>query len=275
MSKIILLDGGSIQFRAIFNYIGQYNREFQNIISSQKVSEEVAIKILNKKLANREIFIGAPTWTFMKMLIGYFKILEVTLDDKIILALDFGSWRKAIDKNYKSTRREFKEKYATKEWWDEKYAQFNDLYEKIKISMPIDIVKIYLRESDDIISTAVRYYKDKEIIIISGDGDMEQLCYFPYVKIFSPVTRKFKEIKNPLQLLRNKIQKDISDNLLEAPSSEAEFEKREKIVSLIKLPLEIEQPIKEELSKLAPKNLDVNKIPYKSVRESIKKLYKL
>jgi hypothetical protein len=75
--------------------------------------------------------------------------------------------------------------------------------------------------------------------------------------------------------LLEKIQGDKSDNLLEKPSSEAEFDNRRKIVDLTKLPLEIERPIKEELNKLMPKNLYLHKIPYGTIQARIKKLYRL
>jgi len=243
-SRVIVIDGTNIQFRAIFNYRN----------GNQKIP---------------------CTYTFLRMLIGYLKRLEVTMDDIIILALDFGSWRKKVDKKYKAQRQEFRESFEEKQWWEKRYKEFHNIYEQIKESMPIHLIKIYNIEADDIGSVVCRYYKGKEVILVTSDKDWEMLTYFPNVKIFSPISKKFKEIKNPLKILRDKIDKDISDNLIEAPSTEAEFEKRRKIVDLTKLPFEIEQPIKEELSKLLPKNLIISKVPFTSVRREVKKLYKL
>jgi len=131
-------------------------------------------------------------------------------------------------------------------------------------------------EADDIASVACRYYKDKEIILISSDKDWEMLLTFTNVKIYSPISKKFKDIKNPMKVLLDKIQGDISDNLLEKPSSEAVFKKRKKIVDLINpLPDFVEKPIKEELDKIMPKNLYLHKIPFNSIRLKFEKIYKL
>jgi len=241
MNRTILIDGGAVQFRAIFAY-----RNNPNI---------------------------PVTYTYLRMLVGYFKKLKVTFKDNIIIALDFGSWRKEVDKNYKAQRKDFRESFEEKEWWDNRYAEFNDLYEKMKISMPVNLLKIYKCEADDIISVACRYYSDNEIIIVSTDRDLEQLCYYENVKIFSPISKKFKEVKNPMKILLEKINGDKSDNLLEKPHTEEEYEIRKKIVSLLELPNYIEQMIKEEMSKVAPRNLYLHKIPFRTIRAELENLY--
>lgn len=243
MRKIIAIDNGGAQFRAIF--------AFRN----------------NKAVP--------CTYTYLRMLIGYLKRLNATLEDLVLICHDYGSWRKDIDRNYKAQRQEKREAKEDKQWWLDRYSEFNDLYEKMKISLPWHHIKIFKDESDDIISVVCRYYSKKEIIIVSSDRDLEQLAIYQNVKIFSPITKKFKHIPNPMKVLLEKIQGDISDNLLEKPSSEAEFEKRKKIVDLTNLPLEIERPIKEALCELTPKNLYVHKIPFRTIAIEIKKLYGL
>jgi hypothetical protein len=130
-------------------------------------------------------------------------------------------------------------------------------------------------EADDIASMVARYYKDKEVILISSDRDWEMLATFENTKIWSPISKKFKDILYPMKVLMEKIQGDVSDNLLTKPSSEAEFEIRKRIVDLTSLPHEIEQPIKEQLDKILPKNLYLHKIPFRSVAEQVKLLYKI
>lgn len=243
MNRVIVIDIGNIQFKAIFAY-----RNNQSI---------------------------PVAYTFLRMIIGYLKRLNATLDDKIIFAMDYGSWRKDLDKTYKAQRQEFRESKEEKSWWETRYAEFKDLYEKINVSLPFYQIKIYKREADDVISVCCRYYTKEEIIIVSSDKDLEQLAIYKNVRIFSPITKKFKDIKNPMKVLLDKIQGDKSDNLLDKPSSEAEFELRRKIVDLTNLPLEIERPIKEELDKIVPKNISLHKIPFRTVQEEIKKLYHL
>jgi hypothetical protein len=178
---------------------------------------------------------------------------------------------------YKAQREENRIKQEEKSWWSARYEEFNQLYKKLDMSLPYHWIKIWLVEADDIASVVCSYYKDKEIILISSDADWEQLAYFPNVKIFSPISKKFKEIKNPVKLLLSKIEKgDKSDNLTEKVNSEIDFEHRKKLVDLISpLPENIENQIKEALSQIKPKNLYVYKIPFNYIQQKFKKIYNL
>lgn len=250
MNKVICIDGGNILHRAIFSF-----------------------------MANPQ---APATFTYMNMITSYLRKLEITLDDQIIIAQDFGrSWRKSLDHNYKAQRKDAREQKKDAAWWTNQYHLFNIFFERLEPAINWHFIKIWGTEADDIASVVSRYYKNEEIIHISSDRDWEMLCVFPNVKIFSPLQNKktkvpkFKEIKAPLAILAEKIQGDISDNLLTKPSSEAEFEKRKLIVDLTQLPHEIEQPIKEELDKIMPKNLYLHKIQYPFIANKIRKLYKL
>jgi 5'-3' exonuclease len=210
------------------------------------------------------------------MLIGYLNKIGIDENTKIIIAQDYGSWRKGIDPIYKAQRQGDREEKEEKQWWLDRYAEFNDLYTKLDLALPFHFIKIYKCESDDVASVACRYYSNDEIILVSSDKDWEMLCNFPNVKIFSPHTKKYKIVKSPMKVLMEKIHGDVSDNLLTVPSSEAEFERRRKIVDLINiLPENIENPIKEKFQTMMPKNLHLNKIPYNTMRERIRKLYKI
>ena len=242
--KVIVIDGGNILHRAIFAYMNSPA-------------------------------VPAP-YTYLRMIIGYLKRFDVTLDTQIIIAQDYGrSWRKGYDHNYKSQRKEKREEKKNEAWWKERYGEFDRLFEQLEKAMHWQFIKIWGTEADDIMSMVARYYKDKEVIIVSSDRDIEMLATFDNVRIFSPITKKFKDIPAPMKILLEKIQGDVSDNLLEKPSSEAEFEIRKKIVDLTQLPPEIEQPIKEQLDNLMPKNLYIHKIPFKSIQEQIRILYQL
>jgi 5'-3' exonuclease len=243
MKKLIVVDSGNIMHRAIF--------AFRN-------NSQVPV-----------------VYTYFRMIIGYLKKIGVTLDDKIIIAEDFGSWRKDIDKNYKAQRKAFRESKEDKEFWDEIYKEFNDFIPKLEQCLPWNFIKIYKMEADDVTSIAIRYLEAEEKIIISSDEDLQQLCTLPNVKVFSPYTKKYKIIKNPEKILLKKIKGDISDNLLEAPKTEAEFEKRKMIVDLIHLPIHIEQIIRPVIESLPIKNIYLNKIPFRTCREEIRKMYKL
>lgn len=216
------------------------------------------------------------TYLYLSQITGYLRKIGVTLDDKIIVGIDYGSWRKEIDKNYKAQRKALRETKEDDSFWQEMYKEFNELIIKLDLCLPWNFVKIYSCEFDDIASMAVRYLDDyDEKIIITSDEDLQQLCAIPKVNVFSPYTKKYKIVKNPEKILLKKIRGDVSDNLLEVPKTEAEYEKRRMIVDLIHLPNHIEQLILPTLEKMPIKNIYLNKIPYYSIRTKIAQLYKL
>jgi len=282
MSKLIIIDEGNIKHKAIFAYSGQCKSLVKKICVEygfdieDSEEKEQAKKILEKRIKNRDIFVMQPTMMFMKMIIGYLKKIGIKNEDVILISEDFGSWRKEIDKNYKAQRKAFREGQESSEWWDKMYKDFNEFYPKLDESLNWYFIKEYKRESDDIASVAVRYMNGfDEKILISTDEDWQMLVSFPNVKVFSPYTKKYKIVKNPEAILAKKIKGDKSDNLLEAPKNEKEYEIRKKIVNLLELPQHIEQPIKEKLLNLPEKKIYLGKIPYTSCRNAIKDLYKI
>ena len=243
MSKVIVLDFGYIMHRAIFAY-----RHMQEV--------------------------PAP-YTFLRMIVGYLKRLGIDKDTTVIAAQDFGSWRKEIDGTYKAQRKDFRETKESEQWWKDIYNEFNEFIKVLDLALPWYFCKIYKVEADDWASVACRYYTDSDIILVSADCDWEMLANFPNVKIFSPITKKYKIVKNPMKVLMEKIHGDVSDNLLTVPSSEMEFDRRKKIVDLINpLPDFIEQPILEKFRSFLPKNLYTRKLPYRSIATDIDKLYR-
>jgi 5'-3' exonuclease len=209
------------------------------------------------------------------MMIGYLKKIGVTLDDRIIIAEDFGSWRKEIDPLYKAQRKEYRESKEEANWWKEEYGKFNYFLPELNDCLPWNFIKIYKMEADDIASMAVRMIQADEKILISSDEDWQMLCSLPNIKIFSPYTKKYKIVTNPEAILLKKIKGDKSDNLLSEPKTEIEWEKRRMIVDLLHLPIHIENIIREEIENLPMKNINIDKIPSRICREGIKKLYKL
>jgi hypothetical protein len=176
---------------------------------------------------------------------------------------------------YKAQRKAFRESKEDSDWWAEMYKEVNEFAIKLEQCLPWNFVKIYKMESDDIASVVVRFIEADEKILVSSDEDWQQLCVIPNVKVFSPYTKKYKIVKNPEKILLKKIKGDVSDNLLTVPKTEAEWEKRKMIVDLISLPQHIEQIIRPVIETLPIKNLYINKIPFYTCREEIRKLYKL
>jgi hypothetical protein len=291
MNNLLVLDHANIMHKAIFSYISQIKKEMLDIAYENdwvtEPDEKGQVHILEEhwqecydlvmeKIRKREVVIMFPIYTYFKMIISYFKRIGVTLDDKVIIGIDFSSWRKKIDPLYKKQRKAFRESFMPKWWWDKTYKEFNDFIPKLEISLNWNFVKVYDCEFDDIASVAIRQLNDyNNKIIISADEDLQQLCIVPNTKIFSPYSKKYKIVNNPEKILLKKIKGDKSDNLLENPQTIQEYNIRKKIVDLLHLPEEIEKPIKDILLDLPIKQLYLERIPFPSCRKAIKDLYNL
>jgi len=190
---------------------------------------------------------GIPaTYTTMSMIIACLKELKTALNDTIIFALDGkNSWRKDYDKEYKANRREAREKHDID--WNYWFSEYDKLKQNLRENTPFRLIQIDRMEADDVIAVATRYYKDKECIIVSSDSDYEQLTCFPNVKVFSPVSKKFKIVKNPYKLLAKKIEQERADNLLSPVLTEADYNKRKMLVDLTTLPDFVEDCCKKAL----------------------------
>lgn len=147
-SKIILIDWGIFSHRAIFSYASALNRAKEN----------------------PKTFIIPATYTCLSMIFSSLKKIGVNadVDDKIIIAVDSkNNWRKKIDPNYKLTRKEQREK--TEVNWKKEFNKMNELLKQLDVATPFFILKINSLEADDIIACACRYYKDREVVIVSYD----------------------------------------------------------------------------------------------------------
>ncbi len=187
------------------------------------------------------------TYSCMSMILSCLKELKATSDDTIIIAVDSpkGSWRKDHDKEYKGNRKAAREKFDID--WKHEFQAFQYLRDNLRECTPFKVVEADNMEADDIISVACRELAPTECIIVSTDSDYEQLTSLPHVKCFSPVSKKFKIVKNPHALLAKKIEKERADNLISPILTEADYLKRKMLVDLTKLPEFVEETCKKAL----------------------------
>lgn len=243
-SKVILVDFGVFVFRAIYAW-----------------------------RRNHSI---PPTYTAMNMLISCLSRIGLSREDMVIIAVDGRhSWRKEVDPEYKANRKELRDKTPDIDW-DAQFESFRRLVENIDVATPFWPIQIERLEADDIIAYAVRFFSDRECVILSCDADYEQLTAFSNVKILSDRTKKYKIVKNPYKVLANKIRKEASDNLTSEIKSEEDYKRREKIVSLLELPDFVEDLTRVELEAIVntPKNFDLNELQFDAIRNRFDDIYK-
>jgi len=214
-------------------------------------------------------------YCYLNMIVTSLRRLYLEPNDIIILAVDSekGSWRRDYDKLYKSNRAEQRKKHK-EIVWEEVFKTFGSLLTLLDKATNFHIVKIDKLEADDIIAYGVRYFKDNEVIIVSNDTDFEMLTVFQNVKLYTPVKQYYKKVTNPYSILTSKIQKETTDNLITPILSEKDYERRDKIVNLMKLPEEIEYKIDTVFSDLnIDKPFDLSLLPYKNIKHRFMQIY--
>lgn len=230
---------------------------------------------------HKAIFAGikmerSPTWLAMTMIIGDLKKVGINPDDIIIIACDShgkGNWRKDLDKEYKSKRKQKREDSGID--FETHFCLFENLLGEVEFGTPFHVIEVDRLEADDIISAGSRFYNDKEIVIISHDSDYEQLFIYPHVKIFSPTSKKYKIApSNPKAILEKKIKKEVTDDLTSPVNTEEEYRIRKTIVDLSELPKDIEFAVTSRLKQIVPKeNWDINKMSSPSIRGKMQEIY--
>jgi hypothetical protein len=258
--KIIYVDFSVFLHRAIFAW------------ESMRKQEEIAKET---GTLDSNFFNSPPTYKCMSMIISCLSYVGAKLTDKIIIVQDGrGNWRKTYDKNYKANRLAIKQ--ADQIDWKKQYADFEVLIEKLKLSTPFDFIRVDTLEADDIISVGVRTFTNNINIIISSDSDFQQLLSFKHVRIFSPVSKKYKFVANPYKLLASKIQKEKTDNLESPLLNEADFNIRYTIVNLCQLPDFVEKLAKEPISKIdinRNREYNIELFPSRSLKERLSNIH--
>jgi len=229
-------------------------------------------------------FVNTPRAMYFNSLISSLKKIGVNKDDLVFMCLEGKSFRKQLASYYKANRKDLRDKDSFVDW-DYEFKQCNKLHAELKEATNWKWLQVFDGlEADDCIAIACRYFKDKEVIIVTGDADLKMLCYYEWVKYFN-LNKKvngskgcFEKINDPLKILKDKATKgDKSDNIIPEPNeTEEDINLRYKLVNLLELPEEIEQKgimaIKNELSIQKEENL--NALPeFKDCKQKFLKIY--
>lgn len=309
MPKVILIDGGKYVFASIEQWGGLYlaaiKEECRRIDPNYNEETDLEIfataqKNVDYNLRTRKLYISSSDYTFFSMLISMLKKVKVDQGDLVILAMDGqNSWRKAFYPLYKANRGEVRDK-KTHIDYPEHYARIQEVIDLLQQNSEIHCVKLndaftyedlinspegmkfiepdvrkfsqsYGIESDDLLAVGSKYFRDQEVICVTGDRDCYQLAYYPNVKVFSS-NLKTPKGKNgaylidvdPLKIISEKCRKgDESDNILVDPDyPEQDSEVRRFIIDLLNIPTFLEAPVIEEFKRLVPKKNNFNNLPF-------------
>jgi len=241
--KIIMLDWGIFIFRGIYSW---------------RMNRQVPVE-----------------YTVCNMLLANLLKVGVNENDIIMLSTDYGhSWRKDFDPQYKADRKG-KREAQTDINWDIMFGKMNDLLVKLDVATNWHVLREDRIECDDWMAYATKYFPDREVVLVTYDCDMEQLLARENVKIFSPLSKKYKVNINPYKALAEKEVIEKSDNLTNPILNEKDFDRRDLLVNLLELPEFIEQKLEPRFTTLRAKYLnlckDTSKIVTMEMSEKKKK----
>lgn len=123
------------------------------------------------------------------------------------------SWRKDSFVYYKQSRKEKRDTSDVN--WKELFEILNKIKTEISENLPYKVLCVDNCEADDIIAVVCKenHHKDN-ILIVSSDGDFQQLQKYPNVNQYSPIHKKMLKCNNPEEyLFEHIIRGDSSDGV--------------------------------------------------------------
>lgn len=132
-------------------------------------------------------------------------------------------WRYDIFPLYKWERRQKKKDSSID--WSEIFRVINEMKADLREHFPYKVIEVEGAEADDVIATLARN-TNGPVLIIGGDKDYAQLQKYANVKQYSPKTKKFVTVDEPLiQLNELVISGDKGDGIPNIKSDSDCFEK--------------------------------------------------
>ena len=188
--KVLLIDGHNLAYRTVFSAVNQMPGDNEKFLFWKHL--------------------------MVKSLFALVKKFEAT---SVVLAFDdyrsFGKkWRKEIYPDYKFKRKDARDKSIVN--FEKFFKVFNTFIDELQETFEnMYVMMVEGCEADDIIAVLSKeVYTDREVVIISSDGDMTQLTQYSNVSQFDPIKQKMLKPLNPIRDLEIKIlMGDKSDNI--------------------------------------------------------------
>jgi len=189
-------------------------------------------------------------------------------------------WRREIFPHYKAGRKKHRE--ASKIPFDEIFKWLDQYKQDIRDYFPYKIVEVEHAEADDVIGVLTkRYAPHEKIMIISNDGDFQQLHVYQNVQQYSSIQKKYIVCDDPKNYLLEHVIKAGDDgipNVLSDPDTFVTDGKRQKSVRKIKLEEWTQMPLDKmcedmgitpERYMLNRQLIDLNMIPKNIVQKIV------
>ena len=125
------------------------------------------------------------------------------------------NWRKKAFPFYKANRKKQREENPQNIDWQKLFDFISTIKKELSEEFPYKVLNGSECEADDIIATVCKHYhKEDNILIVSSDKDFIQLHKYEGVKQWSPLTKKFLNVTDPIKFKNELIIKgDRSDGV--------------------------------------------------------------
>ena len=125
------------------------------------------------------------------------------------------NWRKKAFPFYKANRKKQREENPQNIDWQKLFDFISTIKKELSEEFPYKVLNGNECEADDIIATVCKHYhKEDKILIVSSDKDFIQLHKYEGVKQWSPLTKKFLNVTDPIKFKNELIIKgDRSDGV--------------------------------------------------------------
>jgi len=222
---------------------------------------------------------------FKHMVLNQLRMFRVkfrSYGDMVICCDGRNYWRKQVLPEYKGERKKYRD--ASKIDFKLVFQWMDALKKDIREHFPYRVIEVDTAEADDIIGHLVAKHSIHEkIVIVSADGDFQQLQRFPNVEQYSPRKKRMLKCDDPERYLAEHIIRgDRGDgiaNVFSDPDSILNAEKKQKKVysrdveRWVKMSPEQfckETGVPEERYRLNETLIDLTKVP-SNIRQEIDK----
>jgi hypothetical protein len=133
---------------------------------------------------------------------------------EMVICYDYPrSWRKNLFPQYKEARK--RERKNSDFDWPGLFNLLNEIKQELTENFPYKVMQIEYCEADDVIAILARNNSHKEkILIVSSDGDFQQLQKYPNIDQYSPILKKLVKCEDPAEyLFEHVVRGDSSDGV--------------------------------------------------------------
>jgi hypothetical protein len=123
------------------------------------------------------------------------------------------TWRKQLFKYYKESRK--RDRKNSDFDWSELFKLLNEIKTELIENFPYKVVAVDRCEADDIIAVLSKEIsKTEKVLIVSSDGDFQQLQKYPNIDQYSPILKKMLNCDDPHEyLFEHVVRGDSSDGV--------------------------------------------------------------